>query len=250
MRTEPRSTAFVGLADALRRDGRLPEALQALREGFRVHPDHAPGRVGLARVHVAMGHRTLAIEVLDEVVRTDAENLAAISLLCRLLLEEGRVHEARSFVERLRLVAPDDPVLALYVEHEAAVPDAMPRNGDPFDSPRLAARFAVRGHYDRAASIWRRLDAAPSDAAPSDAGRADAGRADAPGPARQALAALDRAMAGLGDVEGEPVLGRVARRSLPGVAEALEALRDEPAPPPAAIGGPLGRWARIFGRVE
>jgi cytochrome c-type biogenesis protein CcmH/NrfG len=223
----------VGLADALRRAGRNTEALQALREGFRVHPDHPAARVGLARVHVAMGNRALAVAVLDDVVRSDAENLAALSLLCRLLVEEGRVHDARPHVERLRRAAPDDPSLVLFAERAAAPDESAPRGADPFDAPRLAARFSAKGHYHRALGIWRRIaEAHPDSAQP-----------------RQQIAALERAMAGLGDVPGERPLPPGGRRPLPELAEVVAALGDEPTGRRTGRGR-LGAWARAFGRTR
>lgn len=230
LRAEPRSTVFVGLADALRRAGRHPEALQALREGFRAFPDHGPARVVLARVHLDAGRRDLAEQVLDEVCRHGGENLMALSLLARLRLEDGRAKEALPLVERLRALAPDDPAVAL--ADRAAPPPAVPRSEDPFDAPALAASFARRGHYDRAAALWRRLDAAhPGDPT-----------------VRDALRALDRSLAGQGDAPGEPPLPEGAtRRPLPGIEDAVAALGDDVDAPPEGA-GPVERWARLFWR--
>ncbi|MFZ5475346.1 MAG: tetratricopeptide repeat protein [Myxococcota bacterium] len=208
VRAEPRSTAFVALADACRRAGRLDEAMRVLREGFRVHPDHAAGRVVLARVHLDGGSRGRAREVLEEVVRADPENLAAAGLLARIWLEEGRMDEARPVVERLRVLAPDDPAVALYARmREAAAPAAL-RTDDPFDHPALARRFARDGHYTKAAAVWRRIEAKAGDD-PT---------------VQRAIAALERAAAGLGDLDEERP---GPRGPLPGLVSVLDALKDD-----------------------
>jgi tetratricopeptide (TPR) repeat protein len=234
VRDDPRSTAFVALADALRRAGRPGDALQALREGFRVHPDHVAARVVLARVHVDMGHRPLAIEVLADVVQSDPENLAAASLLARLYQEDGRAAEAKPLFERLRLAGHPDAALALAPPSAEAAPGPPPRGADPFDHPRLAERFVAAGHYDRAGRIWRRLLAQHPDAVVP----------------RERLAALERAAAGLGDVDGEPVFSLpTERRPLPGRTEAFAAFCDaDDAPLRTRRRSALARYARGFWR--
>lgn len=232
VRDEPRSTAFVALADALRRGGRPTEAIQALRDGLRVHPDHQGARVVLARIHVDLGNRVLAADVLEDVVRHDAENLAALSLLAHLLIEEGRTADARPLLDRLAIRAPDDPVL------RKRGPDAgpLPRTADPFDSPALAARWAAKGHYARALRIWHRIDVA------------------APGEerVRREIAALERTMTGLGDAPGEAAVtsseAAEGRSRLPGLQDVLDALADDArdAVPVAS----LPRYARPFWNVS
>ncbi|MDP2312504.1 MAG: tetratricopeptide repeat protein [Pseudomonadota bacterium] len=237
VREEPRSTVFVALADALRREGRFGEGLQILREGFRVHPDHAAARVVLGRIHLEMGHRSLASDVLAEVVQADPENLAAASLLARIFVEDGRMGEARPLVERLRMANHPDGALGSRVPDAGRSTEPPPRGSDPFDHPRLAARFAQAGHYHRAAALWRRLDREhPSLAS-----------------IQEPLLALNRALEGQSDVPNEfPVPADAARRPLPGLADAFAALVDSTEPaegrPPRGR-HPVARYARHFWRT-
>jgi tetratricopeptide (TPR) repeat protein len=213
VRDEPRSTAFVALADLLRRSRRFPDALAALRAGFRYHPDYAPGRVVLARTHLSMGNRALAQQVLEEVAARDPENLAAGALLARLLVEDARWREARPLVERLLMAAPQDPaILALSAALPAARDaGAVPARGeDPFDRATLAASLARRGHYPRAARMWTRIGAGGHDT-------------------DDRLAELQRAIAGIANVEGEE---EGPRPALPGMAELIRALDEGDAPMP------------------
>ena len=158
LRDDPRSTAFVALAEALRRQERAPEALAVLRNGFRHHPDHGPGRVVLARVHLDLGNRALALGVIEEVVQHDPNNLAALAMLARMLVEDGRARDARPLVERLEMAG--DPSAA-ELARASVVPsfDGINRT-DPFDSPRLGERWQARGDYTRARGLWERLAAA------------------------------------------------------------------------------------------
>ncbi len=232
VREEPRSTAFVGLGDALRRAGRLSEGLQVLREGFRVHPDHPAARVVLARIHLEMGNRPLATEVLEEVVRGDAENLAAASLLARIYVDDGRPMDARPLIERLRLGDHPDAAHRDFASPGAGADGGDPRSADPFDLPSLADRLARAGHYRRAWGIWERLAAANPGSAT----------------ARERLAALERTLAGLPDaLDSAPVAA--ARRALPGLEHAHHALLDDTRDRPAPAGHhPVARWGRIVWR--
>ena len=101
LREDPRSLAFVPLAEALRRRGRSAEALAIVRAGLRHRPDHVAARVVLARLHLDAGARTLALGVLEEVVKADQENVAAGALLGELWIAEGRLREARELLQRL-----------------------------------------------------------------------------------------------------------------------------------------------------
>ncbi len=243
LRDDPRSTAFVALADALRREGRFGEGLQVLREGFRVHADHPPARVVLGRIHLEMGHRALAAEVLAEVVQGDPENLAAASLLARIFVEDGRMGEARPLIERLRMANHPDGALRELVPASMPAAEPPPRGADPFDDAALAARFARAGHYARARGIWERLLAEhPSSAT-----------------ALAHIAALNRAIDGTADIEGEPPLpARASRRPLPGLADAFAAFiegADRTVVEPASTGAPrrarhpVARYARPFWRT-
>ncbi len=237
VRDEPRSTAFVGLGDALRRAGRHGEGLRVLREGFRVHPDHPAARVVLARIHLEMGNRALAAEVLGDVVRTDPENLAAASLLARLYVEDGRPQDARPLVERLRQANHPDAALRDLAAALAPVEEdpGLPRSDDPFDRPEVAARLARAGHYHRAWALWSRLAAANPGSAL----------------ARDHVAALEKSLGGLGDAPDERPLPAAGRRMLPGVAELVEALLDDQRDRPAPSGKhPAARWGRVLWRAS
>lgn len=150
---------FVTTAEALRAAGRHGDALAALREGERAHPDHLPARVVLARVQVDLGNRALAAEVLADVLRADPSYLDAAVALARLHLAEGRAQAARRLLPTLAGRAPPELL-------EAIAGSALPPGSDPFDQPARARRLAERGDHRAARRIWLRLlERAPGNAA-------------------------------------------------------------------------------------
>lgn len=203
VRDNPRSIAFVALAEALRRAGRPHDALATLREGERHRPDFGPARVVLARTHLDLGHRAMAIEVLSEVARSDAENVAGVALLARLLSEDGRFAEADQLLQRLRMTGGAEAELADILTRQSEELQRVPQTEDPFDAPTVADALAERGALDAAVRIWRRLALVDPRhpvvrqrieelEARRVAASAEADIADAPRPARASAAAAVR----------------------------------------------------------
>lgn len=228
---DPRSLAFVPLADGLRREGRFDAALDVLRVGLRHHPEHAPARVVLARLHLDTGRRRSAEAVLEEVVRVDPENVTAGVLYARMLLEEGRQREARAVLQRLD-GGDGSETLALIERLSGAHTHPMPRTGDPFDHPAVARRLVRAGRLDRAAALWERLR-----------------RLDPANPV--VVAGVEAIRAELAGQGGErPGPSTPARVRLPGRAGLERALRDEAVtlPPPRARHPGLRAYVRLFWR--
>ena len=207
---------------------------RSLREGFRVHPEHSPAKVVLARIHLDMGNRAPALGVLREVVAADAQNLAAASLLARLLVEDHLTVEAAPLLQRLRMANHPDAAMSQPVE---VVPEpipeeteTIPRGADPFDVPLLAERFASRGCYSAAVSLLGRICAENPD---SDAARAR-------------LDALRAGLTGIGDL-GEAQMVAGLRSPLPGRLDLEAALvEEERQRSPPRPTGVVGRWGRSF----
>jgi tetratricopeptide (TPR) repeat protein len=155
LKEDPRSTVFVALAEALRRTGRHAEALSTLRAGLRLHHDHPPARVVLARVHVDLGQRELAVTELEAVAAADTDNVACIGLLARLYLDAGRSREAATLVERLEMAGdPQAPALRDAIN---GPPLSSLARTDVFDAPSLFERWEARGDLERARRGWERL---------------------------------------------------------------------------------------------
>jgi len=231
LRDDPRSLAFVPLAELLRKAGRGGEALLTIRVGLRQHPEHAAARVVLARLHLDAGARALAVSVLEEVAEHDHENLAAGTLLAELWVDEGRLREARALIDRLAHRNPGDSNLSGLMRR--ANPPPRPLHGDPsdpFDCESWAERCARRGDYAHAKAAWRRICAFnPADPR-----------------ARDRLAELERAAQGRGDAVGEAERGAGEGAPLPGLASTCAALADEVSDTPRPRGAPGWAWSRAW----
>lgn len=141
---------FVAAAESLRVAGRHADALAALRDGERTHPDHLPARVVLARVQVDLGSRALAVEVLADVLRADPVNVEAAIALAEVSLADGRPELAAPYLPLLAGVAAPGLVAAIEAR-------TLPPGGDRFDQPARAHRLAARGERRAARRIWERI---------------------------------------------------------------------------------------------
>lgn len=215
VREDPRSLAFVAYADALRREGREADAWVVLREGMRYHPDLSSARVVAARLHVWEGRPGLAADILADVLGVDPANDSARLLLVRLLVEQGRLTEARSQANVLAMSGAGDSLGALPrlapVEPISAAPD-------PFDAPGVADRFVERCDFSRALATWSRIVAATGSPA-----------------AVERLGEVRRAAAGHFVSRLEALPSRPGPH-LPGRREVEIALAEEAAERPAAAG--------------
>lgn len=158
LRSDPRSLAFVRLADLLRRAGRQSEALQVVRKGLKHHPEHVSALVVLARVHLESGQRALALAVLEDCAGLDPDNAAAGTLLAELRMGDGRGGEARTILQRLLSSTPGDPELQRLWAKATPQPAAVHGDpNDPFDTQRWADLLVKRGQLSRGAAAWARL---------------------------------------------------------------------------------------------
>ncbi len=203
-----------------------------LRAGLRHHPDLPTARVVLARIHLEAGARALALAILEEVASADPENVAAGAMLAGLLVEDGRLREARALLDRLKMNAGQDPVVQSLLVRASPEQKRLHGTGDdPFDTPRWADRLASFGDYPRATRAWQRIyQANPRD-------RRTRGR----------LIELSRGLDGLGDGGSDLPAPHGFRHRLPGEGEVVLALLDDHAhdsPPPGDTA--LAAWSRVF----
>ena len=94
IRLDPASVAFAGLAEEYRKAGRFEEAVAACRAGLRHHPAYVSARVTLGRSLLALGRCEDARTELEHVIRVAPENLAAIRALAEIHDRLGEVAAA------------------------------------------------------------------------------------------------------------------------------------------------------------
>lgn len=91
---DPKSKAFVPLADAYRKAGMLDEAIQVAKDGLKYNPGYISGRFVLGRCYYEKEMFKEAEEELQRVVKSNPENADAQRLLARIQEKQGRLEEA------------------------------------------------------------------------------------------------------------------------------------------------------------
>lgn len=131
---DPSSRVFAPLAEAYRKAGLVDEAIEIAREGLRIHPGFAGGRVALARALFDKREFAAVVDELATVVRDVPDNLIAQRLTAESCLILGRVAEALAAYKMLLYFAPQDTETARVVrelESQAYEKGALVLRKDP-----------------------------------------------------------------------------------------------------------------------
>ncbi|MDZ4863602.1 MAG: hypothetical protein SGJ01_09175 [Gemmatimonadota bacterium] len=104
----PKGTVFAPYAEVLRKNGDVPLAIEALRQGLELHPDHIPGNIVLGRCQLDLGADGPAEAAFTHVLDLDIENVIALKALADITERQGRLMEASSWLERLISVDPSN----------------------------------------------------------------------------------------------------------------------------------------------
>lgn len=131
---DPEGRAFAQLADALRRDGRLREALAVALEGVEQHPRFTPGHVVLGWIAQDSGDWATAEAAFRKTVDLDPGNAFGLFGLGRILAARG---EDRG-VELVELARELDPGL----DARAPAPE-VPDTAPPPEPPPTAEEGAT-----------------------------------------------------------------------------------------------------------
>jgi tetratricopeptide (TPR) repeat protein len=105
-RQAPESHAFVPLADACRKLGRVDEAVEICSKGIALHPDYASGYVVMGKCLFDRGMLEAAEETFRKVLELDASNLVALKFLGLLEAETGRIESAKERFEQILILDP------------------------------------------------------------------------------------------------------------------------------------------------
>ena len=142
---DPSSIAFAQLAEALRRTGRIEEAIEACRGGLVHHPAYLSAHVTLGRALIEHGELEAARAELKEVLAAAPENLAAIRGLAEIHQQRGQQGEALEQYRRALTLAPHDADLEETVSRLTAGLGASPSpaadaaaGGLPAEAPATA----------------------------------------------------------------------------------------------------------------
>lgn len=100
-RENPEGRTFAPLADAYRKAGDLPRALEILKYGLQLHPDYLSASIVLGRCHLDMGDLPGAEAAFRRVLELDKENVIAIKALADITERQVRFGESEDWLNYL-----------------------------------------------------------------------------------------------------------------------------------------------------
>ncbi|MCC2641873.1 MAG: protein of unknown function, TPR-like [Nitrospira sp.] len=111
---DPRSKAFLPLAEEYIKAGMWQEAVAVLEDGLTVYPTFVTAMAALGRVYDQLGQPVKAKAILVEVIKQSPDNLRAHRILANLFAAEGNAESAlRSCSAILNANACDAEALAI-----------------------------------------------------------------------------------------------------------------------------------------
>lgn len=109
---DPRSLAFVALAEEHNRLGNFDEAVSVSQKGLVYHPDSVAGRLALAMAESGRNNVKQALEQLKRALTIDQDNPKALALMGRILLQKGLAKRAVQFLSVAVKLDPNEPEYA------------------------------------------------------------------------------------------------------------------------------------------
>jgi tetratricopeptide (TPR) repeat protein len=106
--SDPSSLRYVELAEALRRRGKLEEAIQVALHGLGRHPDHAEGYDCLARAHADRGELTEARAAWERALAIVPEHPGALRGIGFVFFRQGDSRRAAEALEHALAANPAD----------------------------------------------------------------------------------------------------------------------------------------------
>ena len=146
---EPGSRLFAQLAEELRKDGDLEEAIQVAREGLQKHSNYPSARMTLGRALYDTGDWAAARSEFELVLKGAPDNILASRLLAECLESLGDVPGASASVFLYRaMAAGTSPRLS---RHSASKRLARMLSGAPLRTRSNSARAADQSPVSKSA---------------------------------------------------------------------------------------------------
>ena len=102
LKEDPYSQIFASLADCYRRKGDLEKAAEICSTGLANHPDYGSGHFVMSKIYYGLGNLSSAIEELHQAKKLMGATSAIDIFECRILIETGKVDEAKPIISRLQ----------------------------------------------------------------------------------------------------------------------------------------------------
>ena len=129
---DPGSRLFAQLAEELRKNAELAEAIRVARAGLALHPAYASARLTLGRALLDSGDATGARAELDSAARDAPDNIQASRYLAQAREQLGDLKGAAEQYRKTLLMAPEDRQLqAALAAVEARLHAADAPGGEP-----------------------------------------------------------------------------------------------------------------------
>jgi predicted regulator of Ras-like GTPase activity (Roadblock/LC7/MglB family) len=120
LKENPQSQVFAALADALRKKGELDHAFRVSRQGLRLHPDYAPGRLVMAKISFDRRMYDWAEQELKEAIDLDGRTRSTDLLEIEILIQSGFYSKAKVILDKLRSSDPTNEFYRSLEERIAA----------------------------------------------------------------------------------------------------------------------------------
>lgn len=174
---DPRSTAFVPLAEAYRQVGLLDDALEAARLGTSMLPHFSPGFAAMGRILGQMGRIDEAMSAYAKALSIDRQSQAALVGLARLHLIRAERDQARKILRQAAEFHPEDHTVQNMLtaldlprpwaelkqapEVQDAVADTSGASeettAEPIPTATLAEIYVKQGLMDKAITVYQQI---------------------------------------------------------------------------------------------
>gem|GEM_PF-3434566 len=108
-----RPEGWIGLADALWRQGKYAEAIACMEKGFELEKRSFRTTLALANMHTVQKDFDKAIAVAQSSLEVNKDNVALLGLLARLLEMARKPDEAQTVYDRIAALDPNNPLPAI-----------------------------------------------------------------------------------------------------------------------------------------
>lgn len=134
-RENPEGRTFAPLADAYRKAGDVPRALEILKTGLQLHPDYLSASIVLGRCHLDLGDLTSAETAFRRVLDLDKENVIAIKALADITERQARFDESEHWLNYLLSIDGSNDEARGQLTRLAGVRDQHSRLSAPLEQP-------------------------------------------------------------------------------------------------------------------
>lgn len=158
----PDSLVFAALVEALRKRGRLGEAVEAGREGVSRHPDYTAGLMALAKTLYEAGELAESLEMTTRILRAATDHVAGMRLKGMIEQAQGNLTAAARTYKRVLLVSPKDvaaQTLLQALEESRAPQTAVEEDAEELQlaTMTLVELFQKQGYRKRAREACQRI---------------------------------------------------------------------------------------------